>query len=176
MFALPPPHALGPPPRTGRANSLLTGSSLLWDASYDEDGLLLRDSNDESTSSSTSNSTNTSNSKGKTSATSCSSAHFVTIDRTAKLYIRVNESLCLTNFDPTTPEGGKGPIEESGVVQIGDTLEKVDDTDVRGKDVREVMQIIRGAADDSVILTFVSPRQDRRAQGDGVVHLTEQRT
>lgn len=83
-----------------------------------------------------------------------SSLHSVTVDRAAKLGIRVRDDLAVTHFDPLPATGEPGPIETSGVVQVGDVLVEVDGVNVEGKGVREMMALLRGAAHDSVTLTF----------------------
>lgn len=85
----------------------------------------------------------------------------VTVDKNSKLGIRVRDdhpllpgTCCIMQFDPCPATGKPGPIETSGLVAVGDSLIRVDDVNVEGKGVREVLALIRGAADDAVILTF----------------------
>lgn len=114
-------------------------------------------------------------------AASTTSLHYVTVNKHSKLGIRVRDddprlpkTWCVSHFDPL-PNGTVGPIEASGVVEIGDFLVRVDDANVEGKDVREVLALIRGAAEESVILTFRRlPTAAAAAGGPYPLHLTEQ--
>jgi len=62
----------------------------------------------------------------------------------------------ISRFDAASPEGGKGPIEASSVVELGDFLVKVNDVDVVGKGARHVSTLLQKGAghDSSVVLTF----------------------
>jgi len=120
---------------------------------------------------------------------------YVSVTRGATLCVCVRDdapamprTVFISRFDAATPEGGKGPIEESGVVEVGDFLVKIDDVDVVGKGARHALELLIKGADreSSVILTFRRLKDSGRGEGAGEVgkqdetggaclHLTEQR-
>jgi len=120
----------------------------------------------------------------------------VSVTRGATLCVCVRDdapalpgTVFISRFDAATPEGGKGPIEESGVVEVGDFLVKINDVDVVGKGARHALALLqkRAGRDSLVLLTFRRLKDAGRGEGAGEeskqdetvgggLHLTEQRT
>eukprot|EP00624_Nannochloropsis_granulata_P006471 evm.model.NODE_48527_length_18767_cov_16.646240.3 len=153
-------------------------SAMLWEATFDaiED----EEASHTSSSSSSSNKTTTISDEEKEreddDGVDTSQEHRVSVIRGSTLYVCVRDdapamprTVFISRFDAATPEGGKGPIEASSVVELGDFLVKVDDVDVVGKGARHVSMLLQKGAGQgsSVVLTFRRLKDTSRF-GEGV--------
>jgi hypothetical protein len=161
---------------------------MLWEATFDA----VEDEEASHASSSSSNSSISDEEKEQEDddAEGTPKERYVSVTRGATLCVCVRDdapalprTVFIARFDAATPEGGKGPIEESGVVEVGDFLVKIDDVDVVGKGARHALALLQKGPgrDSSVILTFTRLKEEgEEAKQDetvgGGLHLTEQRT
>lgn len=162
----------------------LDPSAMLWEATFDN-----HHEDEEASHASSSNTSISDEEKEQEDddAEGTPRERYVSVTRGATLCVCVRDdapvlprTVFISRFDAATPEGGKGPIEESGVVEVGDFLVKIDDVDVVGKGARHALALLQKGPgrDSSVILTFRRLKEEAKQDETvgGGLHLTEQRT